>query len=226
MRLVLVLRPEPGNAATCTAARALGLEPMAAPLFVYAARAWHVPPCRAWDGLLIGSAAVFAHGGAGLHTLRSIPVHAVGAATARAAQTAGFGVVRIGSGGLQPIVASLPPGRYLRLAGAAHVALDPPADVHIDDVIVYAAMPQPLAPAVVARLAREPVLALLHSAEAARQFYEHCVRHGLARDRIMVACLAPRVAAAAGSGWQAIGVAAFPGDDAMLSMTRQMCQTV
>ena len=200
MRPVLVLRPEPGNAATCTAARALDLEPVPAPLFVYAARAWHVPPCRAWDGLLI--------------------------ATARAAQTAGFGVVRIGSGGLQPVVASLPPGRYLRLVGAAHVALDPPADVHIDDVIVYAAVPQPLAPAVVARLAREPVLALLHSAEAARQFYEHCVRHGLARDRIMVACLAPRVAAAAGSGWQAIGVAAFPGDDAMLSMTRQMCQTV
>jgi uroporphyrinogen-III synthase len=226
MRAVLVLRPEPGNAATCTAARALGLDPVAIPLFAYAPRTWHLPHAGPWDGLLIGSAAVFGHGGAGLAALRTVPVHAVGRTTARAAQAAGFIVARTGSGGLQSLVSTLPPGRYLRLAGEAHVALDPPTGVAIDDVIVYAAVPQPLPPAMVRLIAREPALALLHSAQAALHFGEQCALHAIPRERIMLACIAPRVAAAVGTGWQAVGVCTTPDDDAMLSLARQMCQTV
>ena len=226
MRPVLVLRPEPGNAATCTAARALGLAPVSAPLFAYAPRDWHLPHHGPWAGLLIGSAAVFAHGGASLAALRHIPVHAVGPATTRAAQAAGFSVARTGSGGLQPLVATLPPGRYLRLAGEAHVALDPPAGVSVDDVIVYTAVPQPLAPDLARHISRAAMVALLHSAEAARHFGAQCALHRLPREQIMLACLAPRVATAAGTGWQAVGIADTPGDDAVLSLALQMCQTV
>jgi uroporphyrinogen-III synthase len=226
MRPVLVLRPEPGNAATCNAARARGLHPIAAPLFAYAARAWDLPDAAKWDGLLIGSAAVLAHGGAGLDALRTVPVHAVGPTTAHAAQGAGFGVAGTGGGGLQALVATLPPGRYLRLAGAARVPLDPPPDVTIEEVIVYAAQPQPLDPAAIELVRRAPVLALLHSAEAARQFAGECTAHALPRRHIALACLAPRIAGAAGENWQAVGIAPRPDDDAVLSLAGQMCQTL
>ncbi len=226
MRQVLVLRPEPGNSATCIAASALGLTPLPAPLFVYSPRAWRLPPNTAWDGLLIGSAAVFAHAGVDLAVLRLIPVHAVGSATAQAAVAAGFTVARIGSGGLQPLVDALPPGRYLRLAGEAHVTLAPPPGVTVDDCVVYRAQPQPLSPHAVTQIRREPVLALLHSAEAARHFASQCGVHRLPRKRIMLACLGPRIAAAAGDGWQATASAARPENDAVLSLALQMCQQV
>ncbi len=223
---VLVLRPQPGNAATCTAARALGLMPVAAPLFAYAARAWQLPDTAPWAGLLIGSAAVLVHAGAGLDALRTVPVYAVGPTTARAAQTAGFAVARTGSGGLQTLVAKLPPGRYLRLAGEARVPLDPPPGATIDEVIVYAAQPQPLDPATIDLIRRRQVLALLHSAEAARHFAAQCTTHDLPRHRIALACLAPRIATAAGENWQTIACAPRPDDDAVLSLACQMCQTL
>lgn len=226
MRALLVLRPEPGNAATCAAARALGLVPHAAPLFVYGQRDWELPVAAQWDGLLIGSAAVFAHAGPQLAALRAVPVHAVGATTAQAARAAGFRVAQTGSGGLQPLVATLPPGRYLRLAGEAHVPLMPPAAVAIDQAIVYATEPQPLDAATIELLRREPVLVLLHSAEAARHFARECAAHDVPRARIALACLAPRIATNAGENWQAVGIATRPDDDAMLSLAQQMCQIV
>jgi uroporphyrinogen-III synthase len=229
-RPVLVLRPEPGNTATCRAAHAHGLHVHAAPLFVYTPLDWALPDAAPWDGLLIGSAAVFAHGGPLLDTLRAVPVpvpvHAVGPTTARAALKAGFGVADTGSGGLQTMVGALAQGRYLRLAGAAHVPLAPPAGVEIVDVVVYAAKPQPLAQSAIDCIRREPVLALLHSGEAARWFAEQCTAHDLPRGQIALACLAPRIGAAAGENWERVGIAQRPDDEALLSLARQMCQTV
>lgn len=223
---LLVLRPEPGNTRTCHAARALGLSPHAAPLFVYTARAWGLPAGTDWRGLLIGSAAAITHGGALLATLRKVPVHAVGASTARVAQTAGFTVAATGSGGLQGLVDHLSPGRYLRLAGQARVPLTPPPGVQIDDVVVYAAEPQPLDRPTLALLRQGPVLALLHSAEAARHFAAQCAHHDVPRGKIALACLAPRIAEAAAQGWRATGIARRPDDDSVLSLAAQMCQTL
>ncbi len=225
MRPVLVLRPEPGNTATCRAARAIGLDAIAAPLSVYAPRAWSSPDAD-WHGLLIGSAAVFAHGGPELAALRGRPVHAVGQATARAAIAAGFAVASVGSGGLQSVVASLPAGRYLRLTGAVHVPLDLPAGVMVTDVVVYAADPAPLRPEITALLRGKATLALLHSAEAARHFVQQCAAHDVPRQSIALACLAPRIAAAAGENWQVLEIAQSPDDEALLSLAQQMCQTM
>jgi len=226
MTAVVVLRPEPGNAATCTAARALGLEPCAAPLFATVPVDWPPPAPPLPDGLLIGSAAVFAHGGAGLADLRTVPVHAVGATTARAAMTAGFTVATTGSGGLQAVVDTVAPGHYLRLAGEAHVPLVLPDEVRVDTTVVYAARPLPLAEAAVDLIRSQPVVALLHSAEAARHFAAECTRLGLPRAQIALACLGARIAPAAGSGWRTLAVAAATDDQAVLSLARQMCQSL
>ena len=72
MRPLVVLRPEPGNTATCDAARALGLSAISAPLFAMAPVAWVAPAPAACTGLLAGSANVFRHGGADLAALAAL----------------------------------------------------------------------------------------------------------------------------------------------------------
>jgi uroporphyrinogen-III synthase len=222
---VVVIRPEPGNAATVAAAQALGLTALAFPLFEMAPAVWEVPDPEPYQALLAGSANVFRLGGAGLSHLTMLPVHAVGAVTAAAACTAGFAVDRIGEGGLQPLVATLPPGRYLRLAGEKHVPLAMPEDVEVEDIVVYAARGIAMPPALVAALA-EPAVVLLHSGEAAQHFAAESDRLGVHRQHLALACLAPRIGALAGQGWQHIEIAETRSDQAVLALAAQMCETV
>lgn len=224
-RPLVVLRPEPGATQTAQAARARGLDPVVAPLFAVAPVAWRAPADPAFAGLLAGSANVFRQGGPELAGLRALPVHAVGAGTAQAARAAGFAVAAIGRGGLQAIAAALPPGRYLRLAGEAHVPLDLPPGVIVETVVTYAARPLPLAANAASAIAAGAVV-LIHSGEAARQLDAEMHRLGVARESAMIAALAPRIAALAGKGWHDAGIATEPSDDAVLALAVQMCQTV
>jgi uroporphyrinogen-III synthase len=222
---VVVIRPEPGNAATITAARALGLSAHAFPLFAMAPVAWPVPDPASYRALLAGSANVFRLGGAGFAALTGLPVHAVGAVTAEAARAAGFAVEAIGEGGLQPMAAALPPGRYLRLAGEKRVPLALPDGVVVDDVEVYAAAGLPMPPHLAELLAR-PAVILLHSGEAAAHFAAESARLGVRQDRLSLACLAPRIATMAGTGWQHIEIAEQRTDHAVLALAVQMCKKV
>ena len=222
---VVVIRPEPGNAATVAAARALGLAALAFPLFEMAACNWDAPDPARYQALLAGSANVFRLGGEGLSRLLALPVHAVGAVTAEAARGAGFAVAQVGEGGLQPLAQTLPPGRYLRLAGEKHVPLALPEDVEVDDIVVYAARGLALPSALVSELA-EPAVALLHSGEAALHFAAETARLGVRRERIALACLAPRIGQLAGAGWQRIEIAQTRTDHAVLALAVQMCETV
>lgn len=226
-RALLVVRPEPGNARSLAAARALGLDARGVPLFVVEAIAWEPPDPARFDALLLGSANALRHGGAALAQLVALPVYAVGATTAAAARAAGFVVSACGDGGLSALLPRLvADGRYrvLRLSGAAHVALDPPPGAVVETVVVYAARPVPLPAGVV------PIhgaVVALHSGEAARHFAAECDRLGLDRSGIALACLAPRVAAAAGEGWADKCVAPTPqrlGEAALLALASDMCQ--
>lgn len=222
-RPIVVIRPEPGNAATVAALTTDQLPALAAPLFVPQPVAWTVPEPTAYLGLIVGSAQVFHCGGEGLAPLRALPAHAVGKATAAAARGAGFAVAACGSGGLDPLVAELAPGRWLRLAGAERTMLVPPAEVIIDTVTVYRMAAQPLSESVAAQV-RDGAVVLLHSAVAAMHFGAEIDRIGLARDRLALCCLAPRIAAAAGKGWRDVATAAEITDKAVLALASQMCQ--
>ncbi|OYW16215.1 MAG: uroporphyrinogen-III synthase [Novosphingobium sp. 12-64-8] len=224
-RPLIVLRPEPGNAATTAAARDMGLETVPCPLFEIGPVEWQAPAPQGFSGLLAGSANVFRLGGPALASLRELPVHAVGAATAQAAQTAVFTVTFTGIGGLQPLVEGLAPGRYLRLAGAEHVPLLPPPGVEIETRVVYAAHALPLSPKAAMAL-EDGAVALFHSGEAARHFAAECERLELPRSAIALACLAPRIADLAGAGWRTVRIADERTDPALLALARAMCQTV
>jgi len=220
---ILALRPEPGLTATLEKARAAGLAMTGHALSHIREVAWDCPDPAGIDGLLIGSANAFLHGGANLARLTGKPVFAVGQASADAARAAGFGVAMIGSGGLQGVLDAIPaPAHLLRIAGEEHVALTPPAGVTITQVIAYRTIALPLDPA--ARLlAGGKALALLHSAATARHFASECDRLGLARRAITLAALGPRIAAAAGGGWAAVHTAARPDEAALLEMVFDLC---
>lgn len=221
---LIVIRPEPGNAATLAAARTAGITAIGAPLFAIAPVDWTVPEA-AFDAILAGSANVFRHGGPGLAALRTRPVIAVGEATAAAARAAGFAVAQTGEGGLQPVVETLPPGHYLRLAGQDRVTLSPPGAVRIATQVVYAAQPRPIGADLAARLHQGAVVAL-HSGAAAQHFAKECQRLGISPHALHLACLAPRIAELAGPGWAETRIAAARTDADLLALAARMCQRV
>lgn len=227
MLLLLVVRPEPGNARTLAAARELGLDACGVPLFVVEPVAWEPPDPARFDAVLLGSANALRHGGDALARFTTLPVYAVGATTAAAAEKAGFTVAARGEGGLQMLIPKLAEDgrkRVLRLSGEAHVSLNPPPGMTIATAVVYAAHPLPLP---VDAVPSQGVVVALHSGEAARHFTAECARLGLDRSTIALACLAPRVAEVAGQGWAEVRVAPIPqplGEAALLALARDMCQ--
>ena len=223
---LLVVRPEPGNAATRAAARAMGLDAHGDPLFEIAPVAWSPLPAADFDAVLIGSANVLRHGGEALVRYTALPAYVVGQTTAEAARGAGFAVAAIGNGGLQALAGRLAEDgrrRVLRLAGAEHVALKIPPHTAIVTVVVYEARPLPLSAASAALLGGDTVV-MLHSAAAARHFAGECDRMGIPRGCIALACFGPRIAAAVGSGWASVASVERPDDAALLVLAARMCQ--
>ncbi len=223
---LVVIRPQPGCDATVRAARALGLEAFAHPLFEVGPLAWEAPDPDQFDALLIGSANVLRHGGAALARYRGMPAYAVGETTAAASRDAGLDLAGQGEGGLQVLLGSLKPGhrRLLRLTARERVELTLPPGVLITEAVTYASEPRPI-PQELAELLAGGAVVLLHSGEAARHFAAECDRLEIARSSIAVAALAPRIAAASGHGWAALEAAAEPRDQALLALARQMCQS-
>ena len=222
---LVIIRPEPGNEASTTAARAAGLDARGWPLFEVVPKSWEAVPPVGYDALLIGSTQVFLHGGRGLGALRGLPVCAVGEATAAAARSAGFTVAATGAGSLQALLGELDPShrRLLRLAGHERIVLTLPAGVTIDERVVYASQPRPL-PSELEAVLRQPAIALLHSADAAHHLTAECVRLAIRRAPLRLAAMSARIAAAAGDGWGEVASAAHPEDKALLALARQMCQ--
>lgn len=223
MRL-LALRPEPGLTATLDKARGLGLAIDGLALSEIQPVAWECPNPAAFDGLLIGSANAFLHGGANLSLLTEKPVYAVGKATADAARAAGFTVAMTGSGGLQGVLDAIPePCHLLRIAGEEHIPLTAPRGVSFTEVIAYRSVALPLDP-VAPLLAAGKALVLLHSAATARHFAQECDRLAIARERVTLLALGPRIASAAGTGWAAIRTAPRPDEAALLAMACELCK--
>lgn len=223
MRIVAI-RPEPGLSSTIAAGRAAGLAIEGWPLFEIRACPWEPPAPETVEGVLLGSANAIRHGGPALAQFRAKPAYAVGETTAQAAREAGFDVAMAGEGGLQSLLERLSGQRLrlLRLAGAERVALAPPEGIEIATRIVYesAALPMPSA---LAEALREGALVLVHSAVAMRHLAEQTARHGVAKGKIALAALSPRIAGAAGEGWAQVRAADSPHESALLALARDMC---
>ena len=220
-RAVVVLRPEPGNAATVARCRAAGLEVVALPLFTVVPLDWGVPDPAAFDALLLTSANAVRHAGPGLASLRALPVLAVGSATARAAAEAGLGVTLTGISDAAAVVAEAAAAgtrRALHLGGRETTVAA--AGIVARSIAVYASEPRDVDLTALAQLAGST--ALLHSARAGAWFGTLIDKAGLARRSIAIAAISPAVAAAAGDGWAGLAVASTPDDAALIAAARAL----
>ena len=216
MRRLVILRPEPGASATAGRARKLGIETDVMPLFAIEPVAWRLPEGE-FDGLLLTSANAVRQAGPDLERLQDLPVHAVGACTAEAARADGLAVATTGAGGIDALLAQLPPGlRLLHLTGEHRRRPSAPQQ-SITAVTVYRAVELP-----------DPDFSRLASAVVA----VHSPRAGavlgraarLDRSTVAIAAISGAAADAAGDGWAEVAVANSPTDDALLALAQRLCE--
>jgi uroporphyrinogen-III synthase len=215
---VLVLRPQPGADETAARSRALGLQPVLAPLFTIRPIAWSLPE-EPFDALLLTSANGARHG---LRPeLASLRCYAVGETTAAAAAQAGATDLVVGASDGAAIVERMAQDgvrRALHLCGREHLALaHPRVDLHRR--AVYAADAADRLPPEAADALANGALVLLHSPRAAALFASLAP----GRANIHIAAISAAAAEAAGSGWAAVHVAPRPRDEALLELAVRLC---
>ena len=221
---VIVLRPQPGAKATAARARALGLEPIVAPLFRIEPLPWRPPSPDVYDAVIVTSANAPRCWGDAMASFLRLPCYAVGETSAAAARAAGIADVRAGPSNGAALVAMMAREGVTRAfhpCGEDRTEL-PPTPVRIDPTAVYAARAAgPLSPEVETAM-DGGALALLHSPRAAARFAELA---GSRRGKVALAAISAAAARAAGDGWRSIDVASRPRDEALLELAAKLCQT-
>ena len=217
-RSVAVLRPEPGNAASAARVEAAGLVAIRLPLFSIDALDWTIPDPARFDALVLTSANAPRLAGPGLDALASLPVFAVGPATAEAAKAHGLTIAETGEGDGADLVATLAARGFTRalLLGGRDRQLQV-GGVITAAITVYASDPLPVDGAAIESLAG--TVALLHSARAAQRL---AALAGPVRPSIRLATISAAVADAAGPGWQYVAAAASPDDTALVALARRL----
>jgi uroporphyrinogen-III synthase len=215
MRKLLLLRPEPGLSASAERARELGLNVICCPLFHVEPTAWEAPSPTDYDALLLTSANAIRHGGQILGTLKGLPVHAVGEATAAAARNFGLRIETVGDGDVAELLGELPkPLRLLHLAGEDHRDIE---DARIETRIVYrsAAIADPQLPSL------KGLVVAIHSPRAGARLAELASN----RSQAVIAAISPAAARACGTGWERIESSADPSDKSLLALAAMLCHT-
>lgn len=215
MRKLLLLRPEPGLSASADKARELGLDVLCIPLFQVEPVGWKAPDPAKFDGLLITSANALRHGGVQLESLRALPVHAVGPATAEAAKAGGFDVATIGKTNVIDLLDNLTPSlRLLHLAGED---FRDAGDPRIERRIAYrsAQIENPALPDL------DGLVVAVHSPRAGSRLAELAGK----RATTAIAAISPAAADACGPGWERVETAREPTDNCLLALAAMLCHT-
>ena len=217
MRKLLLLRPEPGLSTSLRRAGALGLETIACPLFEIQPVRWNAPDASDYDALLLTSANAVRHAGPELQRLKSLPVIAVGAATASAAREHGLDVASVGSRGVDELLKTVPQStRLLHLCGEHRALADPLRRVETKVVYRSAAIDQPDMPML------EGLVAVIHSPRAGARLAQLAA----SRSHTAIAAISRAAAGACGSGWEKVETASRPDDESLLALGAMLCQTL
>ncbi len=218
---LLVTRADPGGAKTFERARAEGLDARHIPLFAARPVAWEAPQAAGFDAILLTSAQAARLGGPQLAGLASLPVHAVGEATASAARAAGLRVSVTGERDVRTLLdgmASPKTQRLLWLCGRDRTAVDAQG-IAITPLPVYAVDATPPPPEWDRSIAA-PAIVMAHSARGAARIAELA---GDRRKHLTLLAISTAVAAEAGEGWAAKAVSRRPDDAAMLAEAHALC---
>jgi uroporphyrinogen-III synthase len=221
---LIIVRPEPGNAASTRNAQARGLEVHSFPLFETAPVAWDPPDPARYVGVVMTSANAARLAGADLQRYTHLPLYAVGDVTGDAAREAGFLSIVSGDGDVERLlgkIATLGLHRLLHLSGADYHPFTPHG-VEIEREIVYAS--NVIAPAVGLLTAlKKGGVVMLHSARAAKQFAAIVENHEIDQSALSLAAISANAAEAAGTGWNQVNIAARPRDGALLDCAVALC---
>jgi uroporphyrinogen-III synthase len=223
-RPLIIVRPEPGNAASTANARARGLEVHSFPLFETAPVAWDPPDPARYVGVVMTSANAARLAGADLQRYTHLPLYAVGDVTGDAAREAGFLSIVSGDGDVERLlgkIATLGLHRLLHLSGADYHPFTPHG-VEIEREIVYASNAIAPAPELLAALKRGGVV-MLHSARAAKQLAAIVENHDIDPSALSIAAISANAAETAGAGWNQVNIAARPRDGALLDCAVALC---
>lgn len=214
---LVILRPQPGAAATQARAEAAGWRTVGAPMFAVSPSRWEPPDAATFDALLMTSANAARYGGDALARYTQLPLYAVGAATADAARKAGFDPVATGDSDAAAMADRLrADGRraVLHLGGRDRRRFDE-SGLTITRRAVYAA--EPAEPPGLAEALAPGAVVLLHSPRAARHFARWCDAHDARRDSVALVAISNAALAEAGPGWAAAAASSTPSDAAMLA---------
>lgn len=216
MRSLVILRPEPGATTTYDKAIAAGLKAVKLPLFEIEPVAWTPPDCAGFDGLLVTSANAVRAAGEQLEQLKSLPVYAVGSATAEAAKAAGFKVAKVGQTNVRGLLNAIDSNLHLlHLTGEDRI--DPRrAWQKITVLPVYRSRDiNPVDPGPI-----DGSVVLVHSPRAGARLAE------IARDRsgVAIAAISRAAAEACGEGWQKVSSITSPSDLALLALAARLCE--
>ncbi|MBO9697170.1 MAG: uroporphyrinogen-III synthase [Sphingopyxis sp.] len=198
----------------------MGADVHAVPLFAARPVAWRAPAAGDFDALLLTSAFAARLAGPELARIASLPVHAVGAATARAAEAAGLRVAMTGTGDAQRLLDDMTSENIraiLWLCGRDRSEFDA-RGAAVVAVPCYAVDPVD-PPAGWSELVGAPAVLLAHSARAAKRISDLV---GDRRAHLSLVAISPVVAAAAGEGWRDLAIAEQPGDVAILAQARAL----
>jgi uroporphyrinogen-III synthase len=220
MRRLFIFRPEPAARQTIAKARALGLDAVSIPLFELEGLDWSPPEPHHFDAILLTSANAVRMAGGALNRYRLLPVYALGEGTAAAARGAGFSVAKVGSGGIDQLLAEVPQSmRLLHLCGAHR--RQPSVNEHsITTVPVYRAVER----AEVRDLDDcTGQVAVLHSPRAASRLAD--LVHRDDRATIRIAAISEATGEAAGEGWEEVRATIRPLDSELLALAARLCET-
>lgn len=219
MRRLVILRPEPGASATVEAARGMGLEAIAMPLFEIEPVDWQAPEAGGFDGLLLTSANAVRQAGEQLQALRGLRAYAVGEATAEVAREAGFEIARVGDAGVERLLGSIESNlKLLHLCGEHRTAVRTKQAITAVPVYRSAELPPP---ADLSQIGGQT--AAVHSPRAGKRLAELIDQAGVDRSAVRIAAISEAAASAAGSGWEACEVAETPDDGALLALAARLC---
>ena len=223
MRPLVILRPEPGASLSADRARKMGFETViCASLFKVRPVDWEAPDPDRFDGLLVTSANAIRAAGEGLARLRSLPVHAVGEATATAARGAGLMIETVGDGGIEELLDQLPAKLRLLHLGGRHRRAPADPEQTIVPVTVYSSMARE-EPRNFERLPGS--VACVHSPRAGTRLAELADRDGLARETIAIGAISANAAEACGTGWERVEIAPARDDASLLALALRLCKS-
>jgi uroporphyrinogen-III synthase len=194
----------------------MGMKAIVRPLFETHAVEWSAPDAAMFDSVLMTSANAALHGGSGLAKYLNLPLYAVGDATAEAAKRVGFRNIISGNDDVTTIIGKMAEDQRnhaLHLAGRDRTAFES-TSFGVETVTVY------VSEIVSAPAIPDDVVALVHSARAARRFAAVTMQ----KSSIALIAISSAAANAAGSGWQSVEIAGQPQDAAMLALAARLCE--